>query len=365
VSGIDPADRRWLDAAARLAIPYLGTTGDRPTVGAIIVDEALHLVFGRGVTARGGSPGGIVQALAEARTSARGRTLFTTLEPGTAWRRSPPVADAVIAAGVSRVVVGIEDPERDAAGRGIARLRAAGIEAVLADHLPSRILHEGYVSRHRRERPFVAVRLAVSRDGKVGLPDRGRALPLAPEAERWVQVKRARCDAVMIGARAARLEDPDLMLRIKGLGDGNYMRIVVAGAEALDSRLNLIAWVSGYPTGVVTEIGRNLALPPTVQVIEVPARKGRLDLRHCLRELAGRGVGKVLVEGGARLSESLLAGELVDRFHLIESPIEVGRRGVPATALGGIDGRLRAAGFIEVDRRSLGADKLRTFEREF
>lgn len=364
MSGISSADRRWLDSAARLAAPYLGTTGGQPTVGAIVVDEALHLVFGRGVTARGGNPGGVVQALTEARSSARGRTLYTTLEPGAAGRRSSPLADAVIAAGVARVVIGIEDPEAGAAGRGIARLRAAGIEAVLADHPPSRILHEGYVSRQRRQRPFVAVRLAVSRDGKVGLPDRGRALPLAPEAERWVQVTRARCDAVMIGARTARIDDPDLVLRIKGLGDGSYMRIVVAGTEDLDSRLNLIAWVSGYPTAIVAESGRNLTLPPTVQVIPVPARRGRLDLRHCLRELAGRGVGKVFVEGGARLSESFLSGELVDRFHLIESSLEIGRGGVPATALGDLDGRLRAAGFIEVDRRPLGADKLRTFEKE-
>ena len=364
MSGISPADRRWLDAAARLATPYLGTTGDQPAVGALVVDEALHLVFGRGVTAGGGSPGGIVQALAEARTSARGRTLYTTLEPGTAWRRSPPAADAVAAAGVARVVVGIEDPAAGAAGSGIARLRTAGIPAVLADHPPSRILHEGHLSRYQRQRPFVAVRLAVSRDGKIGLPDRGRALALTPETERWTQVKRACCDAVMIGARTARLDDPDLMLRIKGLGDGNYRRIVAVGAQALDSNLNLIAWISGYPTAVVAETGRQLALPPTVQRIEVPARKGLPDLRHCLSELAERGVGKLLVEGGARLTESFLAGELADRFHLIESPLELGRRGVPATVLGDIGGRLRAAGFIEVDQRPLGVDKLRTFEKE-
>lgn len=324
----------------------------------------MHLVFGRGVTARGGNPGGVAQALAEARTSARGRTLYTTLEPRAGGRRSPPLADAVIAAGIARVVIGIEDPEAGAAGRGVARLRAAGIEVVLGDHHPSRILHEGHVCRELRQRPFVAVRLAVSRDGKVGLPDRGRALTLAPEAERWVQVKRARCDAVMIGARTARIDDPDLVVRIKGLGDGNYMRVVVSGAEELDSRLNLIAWVSGYRTAIVAENGRSLTLPSTVQVIPVPARRGRLDLRHCLRELAGRGIGKLFVEGGARLSESFLSGELVDRFHLIESPLEIGRRGVPATALGDLDGRLRAAGFIEVDQRPLGADKLRTFEKE-
>jgi diaminohydroxyphosphoribosylaminopyrimidine deaminase/5-amino-6-(5-phosphoribosylamino)uracil reductase len=364
VSGVSPADLRWLGAAARLAGPYLGTTGDQPAVGAVVVDEALQVLFGRGVTGRGGSPGGVAQALAEARGSARGRTLYATLEPDTGWRRAPPAVDAVIQAGVARVVAGIANPEPGAAGSGIARLRAAGIEALIADHPMSQVLHEGHVSRHRRERPFVAVRLAVSRDGKIGLPDRGRALALAPEAERWIQVKRSRCDAVMIGARAARLDDPDLMLRIRGLGDRTYMRIVVAGTEPLDSRMNLIAWISGYPTAIVAEQGRSFNLPPSVQMIAVAGRKGRPDLRDCLRRLAGRGIGKLLVEGGARLSESLLGGELVDRFHLIESPVEIGRRGVPATMLGELDDRLRAAGFIEVDRRPLGADKLRTFEKE-
>jgi len=364
LSEISPQDRRWLDSAARLARPWLGTTAENPTVGALIVDEERQLVFGRAVTAKGGRPHAETQALAEARTSARGRTLYVTLEPCNHWGRTPPCADAVIQAGIARVVIGLLDPDPRTAGSGIRRLRDAGIDVALADHEPSKLLHEGHVMRKTRGRPFIAAKLAVSRDGMIGLPDRANVPITGEQARRWTHMERALSDAVMVGARTARIDDPLLTVRLKGLEYRTHMRVILAGAQPFDTSLNLIDGVSGYPTVIIAEEGRSFDVPPEVQVIGVEARNGRPNLRKAMAALSERGVGRLLVEGGAKLTEALIVAELIDRFHLLTGTTDVGRKGVPATILGGIDGRLRAAGFAEVDRRMLGADMLRTFERE-
>jgi diaminohydroxyphosphoribosylaminopyrimidine deaminase / 5-amino-6-(5-phosphoribosylamino)uracil reductase len=357
-----PVDHRWLDAAVRLAQPWLGTTAESPTVSALIVAEDLQLVFGRAVTGRGGRPSAETLVLGEASSSARGRTLYITLEPSI--HRQPSAVEAIVDAGVARVVIGVADPEPRGAGEGLRRLRAAGIEVVVAGHEPSRRLHEPYVSRIIGGRPLVTARLAVSRDGMIGVPDAGR-VPMGEEATRWSQMLRAVADAVVIGARTAERDDPPLTVDLEGLEHRSHLRVVVVGARDLPPELSLIRSVSGYPTAIIAESGRQFDVPATIEVISVDGRSGRPDLRKSLAELARRGISHVLAEGGARLTESLLAAELVDYFHLIECDAQLGRKGVPATALGGIDGRLRGAGFIEVDRRRLGADNLRTFEKEF
>jgi diaminohydroxyphosphoribosylaminopyrimidine deaminase/5-amino-6-(5-phosphoribosylamino)uracil reductase len=364
LSDVSARDLRWLDAATRLAHPYLGTTAENPTVGAIVVDEQLQLVFGRAVTAKGGRPHAETQALAEARGSARGRTLYVTLEPCNHWGRTPPCADAVIQAGIGRVVIGLLDPDPRTAGSSIERLRRAGIPVALADHEPSRFLHEAHIMRKTRGRPFITAKLAVSKDGMIGLRDTANAPITGEEARRWTHMERAMSDAVMIGAGTAKIDDPQLTVRLEGLEHRTHMRIILAGATSLDTSLNLIDGVSGYPTVIIAEQGNTFDIPPEVQVIEVEGKNGRPNLRKAMVALSDRGVGRLLVEGGAKLTESLIAAELVDRFHLLRGETIIGRNGVPATTLGSMEGRLRAAGFAEVDRRPLGADIVCTFERE-
>jgi diaminohydroxyphosphoribosylaminopyrimidine deaminase/5-amino-6-(5-phosphoribosylamino)uracil reductase len=176
-------------------------------------------------------------------------------------------------------------------------------------------------------------------------------------------MERALCGAVMVGAETAQLDDPQLTVRLPGLEDRTQLRVVMVGSRPFDPRISLIADVSPLPTAIIVPEGREIAVPPTVDVIEVPAREGRPDLGAALKALSARGVGRLLVEGGAVLCEALLAADLVDRFHLVTSPRVIGPHGVPATILGGLDGRILAAGLVEVDRRDLGEDKLRTFER--
>ena len=358
-------DGRWLDSAARLARPYLGTTAENPTVGALVVDEERGVILGRAATARGGWPHAEVQALAEARDGARGRTLYTTFEPHSQWGRTPPCTDAVVQAGIRRVVIGLLDPDPRAAGNGMRVLQESGIDVALVDHMPSRLLHEAHILRGTKGRPFVTAKLAVSRDGMIGLPGAANVSITGEEARRWTETERALSDAVMVGARSAQIDDPDLTVRLAGLEHRSHQRVILVGARAFNPGLNLIARVSGYPTAIIAEEGRSFAVPPAVQVIGVEGKGGRPNLRKALAALSDRGIGRLLVEGGARLTEALIVAELVDRFHLLTGTAELGRKGVPAAMLGSIEGRLRAAGFAEVDRRPLGADMLRTFEREF
>ncbi|RYE88078.1 MAG: riboflavin biosynthesis protein RibD, partial [Hyphomicrobiales bacterium] len=162
-------DRRWLDAAARLARAAIGASPGHSAAAAIIIDEELQLVFGRGVTGRA-VPFAEPHAVDEARASARGRTLYTTLEPTAEWGRTPPSTEAIVKAGLGRIVIGTLNPDKLQAGQGVARLRAAGIDVVVAEHGPSKDLYESERMSFRKGRPFVTGKLIVSKDGAVGLP---------------------------------------------------------------------------------------------------------------------------------------------------------------------------------------------------
>ena len=356
-------DVRWLDAAARTATPFLGTTAENPTVGALVVDEVRQVVLGRGVTSRGGRPHAEPQALQEAGGKARGRTLYVTLEPCNHWGKTPPCADAVIRAGIRRVVVGIVDPDPRTAGDGVRRMQEAGIDVVVAEHRKSRRLHEGFLARHQRGRPFVTAKLAVSADGRIGVRDQPRYQITGPAAQRWSHMQRAMSDAVMVGGRTATTDDPRLNVRLPGLEDRLYIRVILAGTTPINPRIEMISGVSPYQTVIIAPEGAEFKVPPQIEIIPVRARLGRPVLGEALKALAGRGIGRLFVEPGAVLAEALLGGDFVDRFHILKSPETVGMRGVPATILGTIEGRVTAAGLTEVDRRSLGDDNLTTFER--
>ncbi|WP_395815607.1 bifunctional diaminohydroxyphosphoribosylaminopyrimidine deaminase/5-amino-6-(5-phosphoribosylamino)uracil reductase RibD [Devosia sp.] len=357
------SDRRWLDAAARLARSALGASPGHLPAAALIVDEELQLLFGRGITGRT-VPFAEPQAVEEARGTARGRTLYTTLEPTSLWGRTPPSTEAIIKAKLARVVIGCANPDHSQSGQGIVRLRSAGIDVLLAEHEPSHRLYAADRLTFAKNRPFVTGKLLVSRDGMIGRSDTKNAVPGGPQAQRFVEMLRATSDGTMIGAQAAKIDDPKLFVRIKGLDTRIYQRFVVVGARGVDTELNLIAGVSGHPTAIISVSEREFDVPDAVDIIVTDGRNGRPDLSRAMAAITARGVVNLLVEGGSKLIEGVIAAELMDRFHLIQTDSVTGRGGIPATMLGGIDGRLRAAGLVEVDQRTLGPDKLRTFERE-
>lgn len=360
---LTPADLRWLEAAARIAMPYRGTTAENPTVGAVVVSPDGRML-GRGVTAARGRPHAEPQALAMAGQGAGGATLYVTLEPCNHWGLTPPCVDAVLASGVSKIVCGASDPDPRTAGQGIDRMRAAGLDVSVGENLAFiERLHEGFFFRVRRQRPFITAKLAVSRDGRIGCVDRGNVAITGEDARRWTHMQRALSNAVMVGAATARLDNPRLNVRLEGFEGRAPLRVVVAGKSDLPESLNLFATTTDQPTVIIAENTRLESFPQRADIIGVPGQDGRPDLGAALQALAFRGIGGVLVEGGAGLNDALLNAGLIDRFHLLEGDVEIGKNGIPATVHASLPERLARLGFGVVESRALGCDMLTTFEK--
>lgn len=363
MSPLEGHDLAWLDRAVALARPWLGTTAENPTVGAILVDAHTGEEIASAVTAHGGRPHAETQVIDKAGPRAAGATLYVTLEPCNHWGRTPPCVEAILRARIGRVVVGIADPDPRTGGGGLRRLEAAGVSVSLAEHGPSARLHEGHLMRNRRGRPFVIAKLAVSADGKIGRRDTPKLAITGEDARYFTQVQRATVDGILVGSGTVLVDNPDLTVRIQGLENRTPARIVMAGRRPLDRSLTLIGRISPYPVIVIADEANPPELPPTIERVLVKGRDGRPLVGPALKALAQRGFSRILTEGGAVLTERLLGAECVDRFYLFRSAVVVGPGGVPATPLGRIEARLDAAGLERVDLRELGEDKLETYEK--
>ncbi len=326
-----------MTAALSLGRRGLGRTAPNPSVGAIVVSDGV--VVGRGVTAPGGRPHAETTALARAGPAAKGATLYVTLEPCSHHGRTKPCADAVIAAGCSRVVIAVGDPDSRVAGQGIARLRHAGIvvdtgvreaEATL-DHL-------GHIRRVTEGRPAITLKLAETGDGyaaaNVAAP---RLLITAQAANDYVHIARATHDAVMVGIGTARHDDPLLSVRLPGMADRHPIRIVVDPRAALSGTSRLAVDASeDAPLWLLTSpdaASRRAAAPWGAGITLVPvetSRDGRLDLHLSVAALADKGVTRLFCEGGPTLAASLLADDLVDEVLLLTGAARLGVPGLPA-----------------------------------
>lgn len=321
-------DRRFMAAAIRLARRNLGATGPNPSVGAICVatTEDGPVVVGRGVTAPGGRPHAEPQALAQAGCRARGSTLYVTLEPCSHWGKSPPCADAIIAAGVARVVVALDDPDPRVSGAGYDKLRAAGIVVVRGvSAAEARDGLAGFLSRVERKRPRVLLKLAVSADGHVGRRGVANFPITGPAARARAQLMRVEADAIAVGIGTATIDDPALTVRLEGLERRSPIRVVFDARLALSPTSRLVGGAREVPTLVVTaeDVHPTLGVELTalgVRILPVAGRDGRIDLAAALRALASEGVNTLMLEGGAALAEAFLATDLVDRLALFRSP---------------------------------------------
>jgi diaminohydroxyphosphoribosylaminopyrimidine deaminase/5-amino-6-(5-phosphoribosylamino)uracil reductase len=331
------ADQRFMQLALALGRRGQGRTWPNPAVGAVVVKDGV--IVGRGWTQPGGRPHAEPEALRRAGNAARGATLYVTLEPCSHVGKSPPCADAIIAAGVARVVSAIEDPNPEVAGRGHARLRAAGITvdiglgAAEAEHD-----HAGHFRRVRDRRPHLILKLAVSSDDRIGAAGR-KPVAISGEAARArVHLLRAQCDAVLVGIGTVLADDPLLTCRLPGMAARSPVRVVLDRALRLPTTARLVHSARETPLWVMTsEPPEAPAARPLgaagAQVIRVPlaaAPQPGLDVPAVLRELAGRGITRLLVEGGAQVASSLVAAGLVDEVWLLRGPQAIGADGVAA-----------------------------------
>jgi len=331
------ADQRFMQLALALGRRGQGRTWPNPAVGAVVVKDGV--IVGRGWTQPGGRPHAEPVALSRAGEAARGATLYVTLEPCSHVGKSPPCADAIIAAGIARVVSAIEDPNPEVAGQGHAKLRAAGITVDIGlGALEAAHDHAGHFRRIRDRRPHVILKLAVSADDKIGAAGRQPIAISGEAAKARVHLLRAQCDAILVGIGTVLADDPLLTCRLPGMEARSPVRVVLDRALRISGTSRLVHSARATPLWVMTS---NLSEAPAAmklgaagaQVIRVPTTSAPppgLDLAGVLHALAQKGITRLLVEGGARVASSFVAADLVDEVWLLRGPDAVGADGVAA-----------------------------------
>jgi diaminohydroxyphosphoribosylaminopyrimidine deaminase/5-amino-6-(5-phosphoribosylamino)uracil reductase len=345
----------------------LGRTWPNPAVGAVIVKEGV--IVGRGWTQPGGRPHAEIEALRRAGDAARGATLYVTLEPCSHHGKSPPCADAIVAAGLARVVSALEDPNPKVAGQGYARLRAAGIAVETGTGAEeARRDHAGHIRRMRDGRPHVMLKLAVSADGKAGGPGR---MPLAitgAAARDRVHLLRAQSDAIMVGIGTVLADDPLLTCRLPGMEKDSPVRVVLDTRLRLPPASRLVQSAGEVPVWVMTgplesSAAEHILAAQNIDIMRAPVSGERLDLAAALMLLADRGITRLMVEGGPTVAAALLAADLIDEAVLFQSPKMVGADGIDALAGLPLTALTQSPRLTAVSSEAIGADMCQVFMR--
>lgn len=352
-------DQAYMTLAARLGHRALGSTAENPPVGCVIVKDGI--VVGLGWTQAGGRPHAETEALAMAGAAARGATAYVTLEPCAHHGRTPPCAEALVAAGITRVVTAFEDPDPRVSGGGFAILRRAGIAvetgAGREEAWPDLA---GFLTRIAKKRPYVVLKLALSVDGKIAETVGKRTAITGPEVKARTHLLRAQADAILVGLGTVLADDPDLTCRLPGLEDRSPIRVVADSGLATPKSSHLVKTASQVPVWLLSV--KEGAVAAGVEVLACrPDASGHVDLADALGKLAGRGVSRVLAEGGARLARSLLAAQLVDEVLLFRSPKVIGSQGVDGFA--GLPFDQVMAAFRRAGEERLGDDVLSVYVR--
>ncbi len=356
-----------MQAALSLARRGNGQTWPNPAVGCVIVRDGR--VVGRATTAPGGRPHAEPQALAMAGAQARGATVYVTLEPCCFHGRTPPCTDALIAAGVARVVVGVRDPDLRVNGAGLARLRAAGIaveEGVLEEEAEDVVA--GFFSRVRRGRPLVTLKLASTLDGRIATRTGESQWITGEPARRMAHALRGQHDAILVGVGTVMADNPDLTCRIPGFKPTPMVRVVADSHLRMNLTARLVASAATTPTWVLTRQNGDAHLVAALEsagvaVIRVADSPAGIDLGGALAALAERGITRLLAEGGAQIAAALLRADLVDRLAWFHAPSVMGGDGWPAAQAFGSEHLAQIPRFVRRDMRAVGADLFSTYVR--
>jgi diaminohydroxyphosphoribosylaminopyrimidine deaminase/5-amino-6-(5-phosphoribosylamino)uracil reductase len=308
-----------------------------------------------------------VEALRRAGADARGATLYVTLEPCSHHGKSPPCADAVIAAGVARIVSALVDPNPEVAGAGHWRMAEAGVVVEVGVGAgEARRAHAGHIRRVQDGRPHMMLKLAVSADDKVGLAGRKPVRITGDEATARVHLMRSRSDAVLTGIGTVLADDPLLTCRLPGMR--SPVRVVLDGALRLPLASKLVATARETPLWVVTGEAapreQELALVARgAEVLHVTRTGGGLHLAASLTLLAKRGLSRVMVEAGPILATAMLRADLVDEAALFRSPTTIGPEGLDALDGLPLSALTRSPGLKAMGNEAIGADTVELFER--
>ena len=368
---ITAQDRGFMSTALAMASRGLGTTAPNPSVGCVIVTEGR--IIGRGWTQPGGRPHAETEALAQAGDGARGGTAYVTLEPCCHHGETPPCTDALIAAGISKVVIGSTDPDKRINGGGIAALRASGVEVVtgfmreLTDEMNS-----GYLKRTNYGLPHVALKMAMTMDGNIALANGVSQWITGDDARRYGHFLRATYDAVMVGSGTVISDNPELTCRLPGIEldlKSQPVRIVLDRRLRVSCKSNLVSTAFSLPTWIVTSENVNKEKIDQLERagVEVLIAEDSIDgdfSRGAASILAKRGMTRILIEGGAKISASFLHDDLVDRIYAFRASSFIGGDGLPAVSGLNLSSLTDSLRFKRIDVREIGSDLLEILERK-
>ena len=361
-----PSDVHHMRAALALGRRNLGATWPNPSVGCVIVRE--DRVVGRGTTQPGGRPHAEIIALAQAGPAARGATAYVTLEPCSHQGHTSPCADALIAAGIARVVIASPDPDPRVNGNGIARLRAAGVQITEnlliheADHD-----HRGFLTRIRHARPMITLKLASTLDGRIATATGESQWITGPQARRAAHALRGTHDATLAGIGTVLADDPALTCRIPGFRRRPETRIVLDSHLRTPLRSNLVTTAKQRPTWILHRHDADPARCETLQqagirLLPIDGTPAGIDITAAMKALAAAGLTRVLVEGGATVAASLLQAALVDRIAWFHAPALIGAEGLPALQPFGLTTLAAMPRFHRTSIQPQGPDLLTQFD---
>lgn len=359
-----------MQAALALGRRGLGRVWPNPAVGCVIVDTA-GCVVGRGWTQPAGRPHAETEALKRAGDRAKGGTAYVTLEPCSHTGQTPPCAEALINAGVGRVVVALEDPDARVSGRGIAVLEAAGI-AVERNILEAeaRFDQAGFLSKVEQGRPLIALKSAASLDGRIATDSGHSQWITGPQARQRGHMLRAEYDAIIVGIGTALADDPSLNCRVAGLSEASPLRIVIDSKLRLDPASDLATRACDQSTWVFTTEAasarrRSRLEALGVRIIDAATdQNGRVDAKSVAHKLGDEGVTRALIEGGGALAASFLKADLIDRVHSFRAGLIIGGDGRAAIGPLGLDRVDDAPRFMAHSTRQLGVDSEQLFVRQ-
>lgn len=369
-------DRQMMRLALRAAGLGLGRTAPNPSVGAVIADEDTGEIVSVATTAHGGRPHAEPLAIQAAGERARGRTMYVTLEPCSHVGRTAPCADAVLEAGLRRVVVAQEDPDPRVSGRGMTRLRNGGLNVELGlMRGEARWLTRGHIVRVTERRPFVQLKLALDRDGSV--PEGTGSQPVfvtGDIARAQGHLLRARADAIMVGMGTVRSDDPQLTCRLPGLSGWSPVRVILAGSDLPDPSCRLAATAGEVPVWVMATTPVLSGQQRIAQALRdcgcrlfaVGEVGGRPWLPSVLEALVGQGITRLLVEGGPALWRTFSTGGFADEAVIFHSGGAARAASWQATQLASVVERhLPGAHLALKDRRTAGDDAMMILRNEF
>ena len=364
---MSPDDRHHMRHALSLAARGLGRVWPNPAVGCVIVKNGR--VIGRGRTGDGGRPHAETQALVGAGDAANGATAFVSLEPCSHAGETPPCADALIRAGISRAVIALEDPDPRVSGRGRSMLTGAGIDVevgCLADEAAN--LQRGHLTRATQDRPFLTLKLASTLDGRIATASGESRWITGAAARRGVHAMRMNHDAVLIGAGTARADDPELTVRDLG-SDRQPVRIVASRHIRLSDESRLFKSAANPPVWVICSEDAASSDEASrwrdagAKVLPVLADDERISPAAMLAALGQAGLTRVLCEGGGMLAASLLAVDLVDELVVFSAGKAIGAEGQPSIGPLGLTELGAAPAFELVETRRVGNDAMQRWTR--